>query len=507
MAELIDYSKMTAEELVEFIDAKVIEYCPEWTDLRLQDPAYAAVRIGGDVAEILLYYVNFLANELFLPTARQRRSVLNLVRTLGYIPRPVTAAQAVITVKNVIAVPIIIPSGTVFRTERQPEVGVIDFVSIEEVEVPPIGMADGLANIDLVQGIVVAKVLQVAPPPAIDPSAKYVLDEEKVDWGSIVITITDVWEKVEHFIDSSSVDEHYMLDYDWETGRAVVVFGDGDFGKIPDAEIDADYRICLGAYGNVGVNKIKVSDIFDADLIWVSATAATGGDNEESLALIKVNAPLSIRTMNRAVTQDDYEYLVNRIPGVAFGHCWSDANTVMVTFAEIESAVSWESVRTVVTSVLAVKKMIGHNIQIQEPTQKRIEIGLVVTIEPDAIIADVLLMIESRLKYWYGKWSQSVDGVYINRFGRDVHLSDVYNLCLVPGVNYLVVSKLAFEGETGINSVLEIDHDAYPYITDALITIVHNEDLLVDIPGDSGYVDPLSSLHFGDEIESPEEYL
>ena len=58
------------------------------------DPAIAFLDSWATVADVLTFYDERLANEGYLRTATERRSVLELSRLIGYAPRPGVAATA-----------------------------------------------------------------------------------------------------------------------------------------------------------------------------------------------------------------------------------------------------------------------------------------------------------------------------------------------------------------------------------------------------------------------------
>lgn len=57
------------------------------------DPSIALLDAWATVADVLSFYQERIANEGYLPTAQQRRSVLELARLIGYRPRPGVAAS------------------------------------------------------------------------------------------------------------------------------------------------------------------------------------------------------------------------------------------------------------------------------------------------------------------------------------------------------------------------------------------------------------------------------
>jgi predicted phage baseplate assembly protein len=104
-------------------------------------------------------------------------------------------------------------------------------------------------------------------------------------------------------------------------GTAIVQFGDGVEGAtLPTGQnnIIANYRIGIGAGGNVAAG--AVTTLVDRPL-GVSGVnnpmAATGGQDAQSMADIKANAPLSVLTLGRAVSITDYQNLAANFAGIA----------------------------------------------------------------------------------------------------------------------------------------------------------------------------------------------
>lgn len=69
---------------------------PNWTDRSESDFGVVMIELFAYVADILSYYQDRVANEAFLPTATQRRSVVELLRLIDYRIDPGLAASAAI---------------------------------------------------------------------------------------------------------------------------------------------------------------------------------------------------------------------------------------------------------------------------------------------------------------------------------------------------------------------------------------------------------------------------
>ena len=169
----------------------------------------------------------------------------------------------------------------------------------------------------------------------------YQLSNSSVINDSVKITINGVeYQKVEYLIDSASYDPVYSV-YTNSEGLTFVIFGDGVSGRIPPngIQIYSTYRIGGGTVGNVASNTIKYVtkvpsmsipaglSVLNQDILTPGDGAATGGADAESTDSIRINAPLSIRAINRAVSLTDYAYLAVQVSGVSKAIASADVYT------------------------------------------------------------------------------------------------------------------------------------------------------------------------------------
>lgn len=82
------------------------------------------------VADVLAFYDEVIAHELYLRTARQRPSLRKLVDLLGYVPRPAVSATATLAVLAEGRQPVLLPEGLAFRSsafdDQAPQVFELD---------------------------------------------------------------------------------------------------------------------------------------------------------------------------------------------------------------------------------------------------------------------------------------------------------------------------------------------------------------------------------------------
>lgn len=177
-----------------------------------------------------------------------------------------------------------------------------------------IGSSSGLPN----------QTFQIPSIPILpkDPSVAGIVEVDEGDGNGFVL-----WTEVEDFTKSGRNSKVYTLNY--STG--MVAFGDGVNGKIPlwlssdgSNSEPADtpnirvtqYHSGGGARGNAGSNSI--TSLIKAVPFVQSVTnllPSSLGADEETLDSAKNRAPLTTRTLSRAVSADDFAFLATQTPG------------------------------------------------------------------------------------------------------------------------------------------------------------------------------------------------
>ncbi|MEP7188075.1 MAG: putative baseplate assembly protein, partial [Roseiflexaceae bacterium] len=138
------------------------------------------------------------------------------------------------------------------------------------------------------------------------------------------------WQEVADFGDSGPYDRHYLLD----SLDGSLILGpallqpDGTvyrFGKVPvkDSELRfSRYQYGGGVAGNIPRGALAVMKTSIPYVARVSnRAAAVGGRDAQSLDDARLRVPQILRTRQRAVTADDYEYLAAQVKNVARACC------------------------------------------------------------------------------------------------------------------------------------------------------------------------------------------
>lgn len=130
------------------------------------------------------------------------------------------------------------------------------------------------------------------------------------------------WHEVTHFFSSGPHSRHYIID----RIKGTITFGDGERGMIPPAgknNIVCSYQYGGGNKGNnAGTNSItKLKTAFPFVKSVINHGAADGGWDEETIERAVERGPQTIKHHERAVTFEDYEWLVRASPKIAKAKC------------------------------------------------------------------------------------------------------------------------------------------------------------------------------------------
>jgi predicted phage baseplate assembly protein len=180
--------------------------------------------------------------------------------------------------------------------------GIVPASQVETIYNEVLGRSNGLRDQEFV----------LAYPPVLARQPGEVLEVQQDD-GSFV-----AWQEVQDFGESRPGDHHYTLDSLTGVIRFGPVLRDAagreiEYGAVPPAGQllrFTRYRTGGGTRGNVGkhtITALKSSIPFVAAV--TNAAPAIGGEDAESLDMAMIRGPQLLRSRNRAVTTDDFEYL------------------------------------------------------------------------------------------------------------------------------------------------------------------------------------------------------
>lgn len=276
------------------------------------------------IAEVLHYYVDNMARETFLSTARRYDSVVKHGALVDYHARAAIAATVDVILSrsitgNSIGAKLTIPQGTLFTDSSGNSWlsarDVTWYSNVTTCKVPIVQHEKYTASV--LNNMIIPTGDRVIINLGTLPNGKY------YEQGSMSLQIGgETWVLVDTFAKSKPTDKHFMVSVD-EALNPYIMFGDGTFGKKPAAGAKITHVVFYltnGTQGNVKSNTITSvpsvisSSITDATVS--NAYDAGGGSNYENFTMLKEHIPLSVKTLGVAITKEDFESLAMLVDGV-----------------------------------------------------------------------------------------------------------------------------------------------------------------------------------------------
>ena len=274
------------------------------------------------------YNTNMAVNETFIDSATLRENVVSLARNIGYVPRSVRAARAVVdisisqlpsTTETVSISPGVIANGTVSDVNY--------IFSVPETVTFPANDTEAGASVEIFQGQYLENSFTVNDSI---PNQRFILPNNGIDTSTITVkvrnsssdnTVTE-YSLVESIIGITSTSNIYLLQETTDE-KYEILFGDNVFGKKLQSGniVTVGYIKTNGRAGN-GVRFFNfVGTLKDQDGLTESGfsanlftdTPSQNGDSIESLESVKYYAPRMYAAQNRAVTANDYEAILPSI--------------------------------------------------------------------------------------------------------------------------------------------------------------------------------------------------
>ena len=293
------------------------------------------------------------------------------------------------------------------------------------------------------------------------------------------------WTPQRDLLHSEPLDHHFVAEIE-NDGHAVIRFGDGDLGEMPEAkaEMTAVYRVGNGLTGNVGREAISCLVFHAPGQNGIQRVRnplpASGGTDPERLADVRLLAPAALRkNLQRAITTEDYSLLVERdfekkVQRAAAEMRWNGSwYEVQVAVDPRQTTEEDEALLDEIAGRLERYRRIGHNLAVRPADYVPLDIEMIVCVQDNhhrgrvkAELLEVLsnrILADGRLGFFHP------DNL---TFGAGIRLSNlVATAQAVPGVETVVVSKLErlFEGPEneiengilpiGLMEVTRLDND------------------------------------------------
>ena len=268
------------------------------------------------------FYLNMVANEMFIDSATTRNAMISLSKLLGYVPKSRTGAKANV---NISITPNDAPANITIakNTKFSSAIDGINYTFVADQSYSTTASSDNatvtVQNVSLIEGDPLTFSYTANTK---DSSQRFAIPNRGVDHSTITVSIKENTSTTElspytqatDLLDVSSTSNVFFIEESTDF-LTEIKFGDGVLGrKLQNGNIVIiDYNVCSGVLGN-GANNFSVATTVGgySTATLVTNDKAEGGSDEESINSIRFNAPRHYNTQNRAVTTDDYKRIVLR---------------------------------------------------------------------------------------------------------------------------------------------------------------------------------------------------
>lgn len=362
---------------------------PEMTDQSETNIFVIIISIFAGLVEQLNYYLDNLAREFYVTTARRYSSMIDLVKLIDYRVRAKIAASTdiKITAIDVSGDPVNLVNNFTFSA------GLIvkDIAGVEFITTGKITLLASTSNVTV--GIRQATQIINSNIGTTDSSPDQTFQlADDYEHDTLQITInSQTWELRQTFAYSGPVDKHFIVLVN-ENKEAWVVFGDDVNGAIPSTgqTVFATFFETNGLNGNVEADTIDTWDSAPTPPVQVPAIASfiltnplktSGGLDEEDIERIRKHAPLSLRTLDRAVTYQDHKDIAELVPGVAKAAVSLDLNSkqINIYLAPEEGGTASGALITSVEDEFLIKGMIGTTVNAVAAGETILRMTMVIT--------------------------------------------------------------------------------------------------------------------------------
>lgn len=317
----IDFTSRDFDTIIESLKLHLKSRFPDtYTDFTESSMGMALLELTAYVYDLLSYMLDATANELYLPTAQDRESVINICKLVGYDLDPATSASVVceLTIDAVQAQDVIIAQGTQIVTEND-----LVFELAQEATITA-GTLEGEGTFTHGE----TKEDNFTSDGSANQS--FELANNGVANGTIVVEVNGTeWDEQDSLVYGDSTSEIYTIDYD-ENDKATISFGDGSSGYIPPntASIKVTYRVGGGVEGNIAIGQVNqtvvgtlqgVAPPVNVTVTVYNAERGSGGLDRETISYAKYWAPRYVHANGRAVTKQDFTTLATLFRDSTYG--------------------------------------------------------------------------------------------------------------------------------------------------------------------------------------------
>ncbi|MFZ4413568.1 MAG: hypothetical protein ACOYOV_10830 [Bacteroidales bacterium] len=261
------------------------------------------------------YYLNMVANEMFLDSAVQRSSVISQAKLLNYTAKSAIAPTAEVSVvfNNVTDGSLTLPAGSSFLSSAIDSVN-YNFVNSDSYTVNAVNNTVTFPNVKIKQGVIGSYSFSV--DLTTNPSQTFEIPNETIDLTTLKVSVQnstsdtsyEIYNRNTNYLTLSSDSKVYFIQESLKNTYEIY-FGDGVLGKkLVDGNIVNITYLSTEGLSGAGANSFVLMDTisgYAATSVNSILQASQGGD-KESIDSIKFQAPKAYAAQGRAVSKNDY---------------------------------------------------------------------------------------------------------------------------------------------------------------------------------------------------------
>lgn len=269
------------------------------------------------------YYLNMLANEMFIDTATLRSSVVSHAKLVGYTPRSIVSSKALINLSftgSTTGTTLTIPRFTRFLSSEKDGFNYL-FTTTEQLTLTQNSTGGFTATgVEIKEGQ--PQSYTFTHNQQLNEKQIFVLPDSNIDTTTVQVQVQTSAQKTnrttftlaENSTGVESTSEVFYIEENRD-GKYQIYFGNDIIGKkLSDGNIViVTYLVSSGNDAN-GITIFRLIDQVDGMTATVSTMSeSSAGAGAESINDIKALAPKSFVSQNRAVTRNDYIALIKRL--------------------------------------------------------------------------------------------------------------------------------------------------------------------------------------------------
>jgi len=261
------------------------------------------------------YYLNMVANEMFLDSSVQRSSVVSHAKLLGYTPKSAQAPSATVQVvfTGVNDTSLTLPAYSTFLSSSIDGVN-YTFVNTNSYTKNTINNTVTFNNVEIRQGVLATQSYVV--DSSINPSFTFEISDQNVDTSTLKVLVQqsssnsayEIYNLATNILSVKSDSKVYFLQESLKETYEIY-FGDGALGKkLSDGNIVTITYLSTEGTSSAKANSFVLMNSvsgYSASAV-NSISEATSGTIKETIDSIKFQAPKSYASQSRAVSKNDY---------------------------------------------------------------------------------------------------------------------------------------------------------------------------------------------------------